>query len=304
MAKAEDLTGQKFGAWVVKRRASCRELKWDCICDCGNLAVVWGGHLRSGASKSCGCLRNKLASERRLIDLTGKRFGRLTVKGRNPKNTRFKHPRWDCICDCGNVAVIQGEKLRNGETKSCGCLQREIAIMANTIHGNACRGKLSTEYSSWNALKNRCLNMNAEKWPNYGGRGIKICDRWIDSFENFLYDMGKRPEGCSSIDRKDNDGGYEPGNCRWATYKQQAGNTSKNVWIEHGGKRMIKADWIREVGVWAGTWNSMKNKHGFSEEETLEYFVKKLCTARADDWMIEAGSDSGSMTGVFRSAAG
>jgi len=278
MSRLIDLTGKRFGRLVVERRhvtnAPCGDALWDCVCDCGESKALFGCHLRSGATKSCGCLNREFASRRCLVDLTGKRFGRLMVKGRHPKNSSTGSPLWDCICDCGDVTVVWGKHLRRSATKSCGCLQRELAIKANTTHGEASGGELTRELVSWRGLKNRCLNMNAEKWENYGGRGIKICDRWKDDFKNFLEDMGRRPEGCSSIDRIDNDGDYEPGNCRWATHKQQAGNTTRSVWIENGGERQIKADWLREVGVNGNVWDKIKNRHDFTESETLNHFME------------------------------
>lgn len=141
----------------------------------------------------------------------GKTFHKLIVleeKGRD----NYHNILWLCKCVCGNYKVVTGSHLRSGHTKSCGCTKR-----MQTIHG----GSYTPEYTAWLGMKSRCYNSNHNRYIHYGGRGITVCDRWKDSFENFLADMGKRPSENLSIDRIDNDGNYEPSNCRWATGKVQ-----------------------------------------------------------------------------------
>ena len=155
------------------------------------------------------------------ISLIGQVFGRLKVIGdEKPANQQSVST---CVCVCGNVKSIPNSCLRRGQTKSCGCLQRQRASESNRTHGFASKriGE-SPEYKVWMAMRKRCLNPNASNYARYGGRGITICERW-GVFLNFLADMGPRPEGYT-IDRKNNDGNYEPGNCRWATAKEQAAN--------------------------------------------------------------------------------
>ena len=160
------------------------------------------------------------------IDLRGQKFGRLTVVRRNGhavspagNSTRL----WLCLCDCGAEVNVRSTSLRFGVSNSCGCLQREVNVRRSTVHGHHRRGATTTEYHSWAGMLQRCTNPAAEKWQIYGGRGIQVCERW-QSFDNFYADMGKKPSSKYSIDRIDNDGHYEPGNCRWATAKEQRAN--------------------------------------------------------------------------------
>lgn len=159
-----------------------------------------------------------IPTHHRFQNLTGEQYGRLTVlyyAGRRGKATM-----WVCECECGTRRVVYAGNLRCGYTKSCGCLQKEEAIRANLTHGLS----NTFEHRIWRAMKERCCNPNDKAYKRYGGRGITICDRWRYSFQNFIADMGFRPADKNSIDRVDNSGNYEPSNCRWATYMEQAHN--------------------------------------------------------------------------------
>jgi hypothetical protein len=164
---------------------------------------------------------------RPLIDLAGQRFGRLVVVRLSHSGPR-KRAYFLCRCDCGNEHLARSDALRRDSTRSCGCLQAEEA--ARGTHGEAGGGrkrlKASVEYRTWSTMIQRCENPRATDYERYGGRGIKICQRWRESFEAFLTDMGRRPADKRSVDRINNDGNYEPGNCRWATPIEQRRNRS------------------------------------------------------------------------------
>lgn len=181
----------------------------------------------------------------KLIDLQGRVFGKLTVYQRD--GSVRGRPAWSCKCTCGNWVRVGGGQLSSGDTNSCGCLQREWARSGQSqkTHG----ARYTTEYKIWDGIKQRCLNKNERAYPNYGGCGITICERWKSSFENFLADMGHRPDVSYTLDRRDNDGPYSPANCRWATWIEQNNNQRSNVRIEHNGMLLSMADWARLLGI-------------------------------------------------------
>jgi hypothetical protein len=151
-----------------------------------------------------------------LIDLTGQRFGRLTVLRRSREDTCKKWSLWSCRCKCGNVCEVLGHNLRTGNTRSCGCLRHDGGAFR---HG-ACTPRQTAEYVCWAKIKQMCTNPQHRHFKNYGGRGITMCKRWLSSYENFLVDVGHRPSPEHWLCRIDKDLGYSPANCRWTTTRR------------------------------------------------------------------------------------
>lgn len=173
------------------------------------------------------------------IDLTAQIFGRLTVTSRNTDERKSQNAHWNCLCECGAYTVARGSHLRLGRIKSCGCLSAEMAAIRHTTHGmSGC-----SEQSIWFGMKSRCYNKNYYLYHRYGGRGITVCDSWLNDFHRFISNMGERPSKEHSIDRIDNDKGYSPDNCRWATREEQNSNTSRNIKVELFGKTQTVSQW-------------------------------------------------------------
>ena len=171
----------------------------------------------------------------RLDDLTGRVFSRWTVVERaEDKNYGVnKLPAFLCKCECGITKIITASSLRSGDTKSCGCLRRELYTKHGHNRKNHGKSIRTREYATWNNMLQRCSNTKDEKYPRWGGRGITVCERW-KTFENFFADMGFRPQG-KTLDRIDNDGNYEQGNCRWATPTEQQNNRRISKGISYEG---------------------------------------------------------------------
>ena len=188
----------------------------------------------------------------------GTRFGKLVV--RVCPIVRNRRTYVECLCDCGNVFTVRADVLRAKGTHSCGCYNK---------HRLRTHGRTGTaEYAIWTSMKARCQNPKNLAYPDYGGRGIAVCERWR-KFENFLADMGQRPTPAHSLERIDNDGNYEPSNCRWATRKEQAVNTRGNRPITFRGRTLCMSQWDKLLGFSRATVHQRINKLGWSIEKTL-----------------------------------
>ncbi len=176
-------------------------------------------------------------------DLTGMRFGRLTVSGLVGRNNS-KALLWECKCDCGRVSRPTSANLKSGTSASCGCFRIEIRSIKNPDAPSK-----TCEYHAWESMKQRCTCKNHKAYHRYGGRGITICDRWLNSFANFLADMGARPSKNHSLDRINNELGYFKDNCRWATKKEQSRNTSVNKYITYNGMTLTVAEFADKWGI-------------------------------------------------------
>jgi hypothetical protein len=266
--KMLDLSGKTFGKWTVislGERAKCNQIRWRCQCQCGEERLVRTHSLVGGTSTSCGCSKPEGLMKRML----GAVFTRLTVISLAGKDSRGKQ-KWNCLCSCGKQVVARTDHLDNCRVLSCGCFSRERIIQQTFKHGL----KRTTEYYIWSAMIERCYNPNSNRYSDYGGRGITVCDEWRSDFRKFLAYMGKRPLK-HSIDRIDNNGNYEPGNCRWATAKEQGRNTRKTIMISFDGERLPLSDWAERLGIRAAAVHR-RMKKGLSAEDALKLTVEKL----------------------------
>jgi hypothetical protein len=202
--------------------------------------------------------------------LIGKRFGTLTAISAVPRS-KTSRAKILCRCDCGQEKAIDPASLVHGRTTSCGCERRSAISRATTKHGMS----RTKEHMVWRSMKQRCTDINASNYAQYGGRGISVCDEWMNSFEAFIADMGMMPTHNSSIERENVNGNYEPANCRWATPVEQANNQRRNRTLTYLGRTQTIAQWARELNIPADRIYGRK-RLGFSDAEAL--FIGNLNT--------------------------
>ena len=285
MGKIQDLTGQRFGKLKVVERtedhispSGYKYVMWRCQCDCGNFINVRTTDLKNNHTQSCGCLHKEMLSKAKLIDLTGQVYGRLTVIKRvddyiSPSGDR--KVQWLCKCKCGKEVIVTGNNLKNGNSKSCGCYNRELLAKINLTH-NASNTRL---YHIWICMKDRCYNPKNKKYKDYGGRGIIICDEWINDFEafaNWAYDNGyieNVSRGECTIDRIDVNGNYCQQNCRWVNQKVQSNNKRNNHYITYNGETHTVTEWNNILGYKKGVL-SRRIFSGWSIEDAFTKPVK------------------------------
>lgn len=236
-SRVKDLSGKRFGFQVVIDFAEMRGKTpyWNVLCDCGSVRSVSGHTLMAGRSTRC---RNNCPASNPRTDETGNVYHRLTVV-ESAGSTSSGDSMWLCRCECGTMTTVARGELRKGSTKSCGCLRSSQGGDYKT-----------TEYRSWKEMKRRCYNPRNSQYHLYGGRGIAICDRWRKSFVNFLADMGTKPFPEATIDRfPDMNGNYDPGNCRWATKREQSQNSRKARMLTYNGETLCLREWSRRIGI-------------------------------------------------------
>jgi hypothetical protein len=282
-----DMTGQTFNHLVVialhKSKARDGALCWTCECKCGTLKIVSGHALRSGTTKSCGCLirENGKGNTSRRIDLVGRTFGRLLVK--QLVSAIGGKLRWLCMCTCGTAHEATSSALTSGNVQSCGCWLRECRVTNKTTHGQSAHGGTHT-FHIFNGMHARCGNPNSQAYKDYGGRGITVCKRWA-KFETFFADMGECPAGLT-IERKNNNKGYSPANCTWATPEAQANNRrprsvqNRNALrFTYKGETLTLKDWGARLNLSAITLY-MRLHEGWTLKQALT-------TPKATPWTIK-----------------
>lgn len=253
----EDISGRKFGKLTAIERVGTGRNggMWKCVCECGKTKICSINSLKNGNVKSCGCIKELVKP--------GEVYGRLTTIERIPTG---KHSKWKCVCICGNETIVFQSALLRGTTQSCGCLANELASERSKTHGKS-RTRI---YGIWGNIKRRCTKENNPAYKDYGGRGIKMCKEWMNSFETFYeWAISNGYDKSLTIDRIDNNGDYSPENCRWVTQKVQANNTRSNHIITYNGKSMTMSQWAEYLGVNYGTMRDRRYR-GWTDNELIE----------------------------------
>ncbi len=204
------------------------------------------------------------------VNLVGQKFGRLTVTSLEGRMDARRDRLWGCDCECGKRLVTSGERLKNGQTVSCGCFREEVRGKCLVVHGMSD----TRPHIIWMGMHQRCYNEKSLSFKRYGARGIRVCKRWND-FSKFWEDMKDGYRDDLTIERKENNGNYEPGNCRWATRSEQARNRRTNFILEHGGVRMTLKEWSEKAGVPLGTLQG-RVRAGWSTEDVLNRPIRKV----------------------------
>lgn len=260
-----DMTGERYGKLLILRevdsiRYDCgkKERMWECKCDCGKIVVYSQSNIRSGNSRSCGCSK--------AIDLTGRKFGKLSVicKDQPIQKEDRKVYKWICKCDCGNTVSIRQSSLLSGATKSCGCITK------NKKYGDIGKHRLK---DIWHSMRERCENPNHKSYKHYGLRNIGVCEEWKDpdtgyiAFYNWAMNNGYKIG--LTIDRIDVNGNYTPDNCRWISNLSQQRNKRTNRYVEYNGEVKCISEWAEIYNLKTDTL-SYRLKHGWDIEKALK----------------------------------
>lgn len=211
-------------------------------------------------------------------EFIGKRFGRLTVISLNEEKIKEEKRKnnktriyYNCLCDCGNTTIAEKGKLKNGNTKSCGCLHHDVVSKMLTTHGDSRNGKNKRLYSIYKNMKNRCYNKNGQDYNYYGGKGVIICDEWMNDYINFKnWSLSNGYSDNLTIDRINVNGNYEPSNCRWVDMKTQMNNTTQNHMITYNGEIKTMIEWSEILDIPYGVIKNAINKR----KMTFDSFIK------------------------------
>ena len=272
MGAFKDLSGRCFGKLsVIQREGTDKNNKivWLCRCDCGRVCLQRGCDLTNEKVKSCGC-----SGKGKLKDLSGQRFGMLTVVRRGRDDLRNQKVTWECKCDCGTVKDVRSNDLVRGKVTSCGCNANLTGTGAKAFKHGWSETKI---YDVWKGMRARCSYPDNPNYEFYGGRGISVCPRW-ENFENFLADMGE-PEPGMSLDRIDNDKGYCKENCKWMSKLDQANNRRNNIAVTIDGVTKSLSQWSRQSGIAYRT-ILCRLKRGVNPKEAVFTLIKEFESRR------------------------
>lgn len=257
-----ELTGKRFDRLLVTEYLGAG--RWKCQCDCGKTVTCTSKDLTSGRIKSCGCYRkDKMTGQRVYHDISGNRFGNLTaIELYERKNNKDY---WMCKCTCGRNHIAEYNNLIHGGIKSCGCLRKDQLLK---------HGKSDTRiYKIWQNMIARCYIESSTNYENYGGRGITVCSEWKEHPEKFIeWGMQSGYANNLTIDRIDVNGNYEPSNCRWASYEEQANNKRNTIYIEYNGKKQTLREWCDELEL---PYNTIRNRYK-KKWETERMFTQPI----------------------------
>lgn len=269
MTKPSNLAGQRFGKLTVIRRVANDKQghsQWECQCDCGNVHVVKAGYLKNGHTKSCGCWKQTTYNPR-IVDRTGKRYGRLTVI--RFAGTKDGKSWWECQCDCGNTIIVPQQSL-HGNTNSCGCLRKDVAGNRTRTHGL----RKHPIWNSWHGMVDRCTNPSNAFWYRYGGRGITVCDDWLDANKFLEWALANGYQEGLSIDRINNDGNYEPDNCQWVTVGENSSKDNyQRIFVTIDGITHTLVEWSRIINV---PYQRFRRRWYRRGEEHIKQFIKDI----------------------------
>ena len=260
MPKSIDLTGKRFNKLIVLKNTNEREkngsIIWECRCDCGNIVKLSTSEIKRSNRKSCGCLN-------KMDNLEKRKFGRIQVVKFLYFDKNQHSPFYLCKCDCGKEKIINGYSLKHGKTQSCGCISKEIQHNKKTIFEEDKR-----LYGIWSGIKSRCNNPNTTCSKYYYQKNITICDEWL-VWSNFKkWALANGYNDTLTIDRINNKGNYEPSNCRWVNYEEQANNTSNIKLLTFNNITLSLSQWSRKLNIKEPTL-SARLKRGWSVEKAL-----------------------------------
>ena len=239
--------GTKIGKLVLLRflgRNKHSKKVWLCQCECGNTCERVEGNLKNTAIPHCGCSPHWRGTNKRFVDLSGEKFGKLTVIEHKGKD-KYSHNLWLCQCECGEYIVSETNSLNTGKAQSCGCMRKELLIERSTTHNHS----NTRIYNIYHGMVDRCYKVNDPDYTSYGGRGIAVCTEWLNSFEEFYnWSLISGYSEELSIDRIDVNGNYEPSNCRWATMKEQGNNKRNTIRYTYNGFTHTLTEWAEMIG--------------------------------------------------------